>query len=54
MTKDYLKNNDFKTDELGRIIIEDLNLLEKINGAMVGSPEFLVSDGACGNSNCVC
>lgn len=34
MTNEYLKNNEFKTDELGRIIIEDLSLLVKINGAI--------------------
>jgi hypothetical protein len=54
MTKNYLENNQIKTDELGRIIIEDLNLLEQINGAIAGGPEFVLSDGACGNSNCVC
>lgn len=49
-----LENNDIKSDELGRFIIKDLAILEKINGAVIGESEFMVSDGACGNSNCVC
>lgn len=49
-----LKQDEIKSDELGRFIIDDLNVLEKINGAVIGSPEFMASDTACGNSNCVC
>lgn len=54
MTKNYLATQAIKTDELGRMIVEDLALLEKINGAYLGTPDILISDGACGNSNCVC
>jgi hypothetical protein len=54
MTKNYLRNNDINTDELGRMIIEDLNLLHELNGAISDNPEFMVPDVACGNTNCVC
>ena len=50
----FLEKNEIKSDELGRFIVNDLSLLEKLNGAMLGEPDFMLSDGACGNSNCVC
>lgn len=54
MIDKFLELNDVETDELGRIVIKDLNVLEQINGAVAGDLGFMVSDGACGNSNCVC
>lgn len=52
--ENFLATQDLTTDELGRVIIDDLNLLELINGAMTGGGDFILSDTACGNSNCIC
>lgn len=52
--EEYLATHELNTDEYGRIIIEDMALLDQINGAFMSGSEFLFSDGACGNSNCVC
>lgn len=50
----YLKSDTVESDELGRIILKDLSLLEAINGAIGDNPGFMSSDVGCGNSNCVC
>ena len=54
MIDKFLELNDVETDELGRIIIKDLNILEQINGAIGGNAEFMRPDVACGNQNCAC
>lgn len=46
--------NDIESDELGRVIIRDMRILEAINGAIANGLEFMVPDAACGNGNCVC
>ena len=51
---DYLKSGQFEADDLGRIIIKDIMMLDDINGAIGGNPEFMRPDVASGNSNCVC
>jgi hypothetical protein len=54
MINSYFEQNEVKSDEFGRIIIQDLSILEKINGATMGTPEFMIPDVACGNANCGC
>lgn len=54
MIDTFLALNKVETDELGRLVIKDLALLEKINGAITGSSEFMPSDVGCGNQNCAC
>lgn len=51
----YLSSNLIKSDEYGRMIIEDPKLLEKINGASADIPGYILSDSGCGNNlNCGC
>lgn len=50
----YLASNNLEMDELGRIIIDDEAILEKINGAVMMGNDIWLSDAACGNSNCLC
>lgn len=52
--KPFLENNEIKTDNLGRFIVEDMSLLENINGALQSSAEFMIPDVGCGNVNCGC
>lgn len=50
----YFLNTDIQTDDLGRVIINDKDVLEKINGAVTTNAKFVLPDGACGNSHCLC
>lgn len=50
----YFLTSKIETDELGRIVITDKALLEKINGGVMAVPEFMPPDVACGNGNCAC
>lgn len=52
--KNLLLDYEIQSDELGRTIVGDARMLEKINGAISSCPEFMVPDTACGNGNCVC
>lgn len=52
--KEFLQQHEIQSDELGRAIIHDVDLLDQINGAVFSSPEFVMMDAACGNGNCVC
>jgi hypothetical protein len=52
--KNFLVDHKIQSDDLGRSIIQDTSILEKINGAIFTEPEFMVPDTACGNGNCVC
>jgi hypothetical protein len=52
--KNLFLDQKIHTDDLGRLIIHDEKILEKINGALITGPEFIVLDAACGNGNCVC
>lgn len=49
-----LKDTNYQFDDMGRVVIENEALLSEINGAMASDNGFVLSDGACGNSNCVC
>jgi hypothetical protein len=51
--KYFIKLAEIKSDEFGRAIIEDTNVLDKLQGAL-GHPEFLIPDVGCGNVNCTC
>ena len=50
----YLSKNEFHLDAHGRIIVEDNEILNAINGAMLGAPDMdgTRSNGACYNSGC--
>ena len=54
MIETLINVDEINVDELGRLIINDASLLEKINGASFTPPGFMQCDGACGNTNCVC
>lgn len=50
----YLSENNFVVDELGRIVIDDPVILSEINGAYSGADAFssALSNGACANASC--
>jgi hypothetical protein len=50
----YLSEGSFMVDELGRIVIEDQELLSEINGAFSSGDAFSSSliNGACSNGAC--
>ena len=50
----FLHTTEIQTDDFGRAIITDPSVLNKLNGALLGNPEFVPMDTACGNGNCVC
>lgn len=50
----FLNMDEIKTDDLGRVVIDDRDILEKINSTMLTRAEFVLPDGACGNSHCLC
>jgi len=54
MLNKVLENKQFKTDEHGRIVIEDMELLKSITGALGAPADFMPPDVACGNGNCAC
>lgn len=49
---DLLKDEDFHIDPLGRIVIDNPEVLSVINGAMKSSAEELLFNGGCTNSGC--
>lgn len=54
MINKILENKPFKTDEYGRIVIEDMELLNALHGGLAAPVDFMPPDVACGNGNCAC
>jgi len=54
MLKKYLNQGGFRLDSLGRVVVEDENVLKAINGALGAIPDLdaSASNGACYNSGC--
>lgn len=49
-----LNENSFKLDEFGRVIIDNPELSNAINGAAISNLSMMMPDVACGNQNCAC
>lgn len=50
----YLSEHSFSIDELGRVVIDDPNILAEINGAFSPGDALAhaLSNGACANGSC--
>lgn len=49
----FLSESEFKVDSLGRIIIDDADILAAINGAYgLGNGMSGLGNGACANGSC--
>lgn len=49
---DLLKDKDFHLDPLGRVVIDNPDILNAINGAMKDDAEAMLINGGCSNSGC--
>ncbi|MDR3491326.1 MAG: hypothetical protein P4M12_04680 [Gammaproteobacteria bacterium] len=49
---DLLKDKDFHIDTLGRVVIDNPEILSAINGAMKENADEMLFNGACTNSAC--
>lgn len=50
----YLENNEFHLDPLGRIVIDDPEILKAINGALgsLGNFDEALINAGCNNTGC--
>lgn len=50
----YLNENEFHLDPLGRVVIDDPEILKAINGALgsTGGLDDALLNGACANAGC--
>lgn len=47
-----LGEKDFHLDPLGRVVIDNPEILSAVNGAMKGEAEVPLHNGGCSNSGC--